>query len=247
MGLAARVIPVLLQRGTSLVKGEGFASWRSVGHTLQAAKIHAARKVDELIYLDIGASPSGKHPNFDLIVKMTEEFFSPITVGGGIRSIGDVERLLKYSGADKVSISTAVVERPEFIDAIVSRFGSQALVVCIDYHQTVTVCCGTVVTTLDVIEWAKEVADRGAGEIMLNCTYLDGTMKGYDLKTIEQVSRAVSVPVIACGGAGSYKDMEKALKAGASAVAAGAMFQFSDQTPRGACEYLDSRGFEVRL
>ena len=245
MALATRVIPVLLQRGGTLVKGEKFNSWRSVGHALQAVRIHAARQVDELIYLDIGATPAGKPPNFALVETLTEVMFSPITVGGGITEMSHVERLFN-SGADKVCLGTGAVDL-QLVEAIASRYGSQCLTISIDYlDNEVMTHCGRRRTIIAPSEWAKVMEDCGAGEILLNSIDRDGTMVGYDLPMLSEVCESVSIPVIACGGAGSPEHCYRAITAGAHAVAAGALFQFSDTTPLSVTNYFADRGVEVR-
>jgi len=246
--LARRVIPVLLARGHQLVKGERFNSWRSVGHVLQAAKIHQARGVDELIVLDIGATPERRGPDFEFIEKLTSECFMPLTVGGGVRSVEDVRWLLAL-GADKVAICTAAVANPCLIAECASRFGSQAIVVAIDVSdgRVVTECNGRAWYIGPPEKWAQSCEYNGAGEILLTSVDRDGTLQGYDLELVRRVSEAVSVPVIAAGGCSGYEDMRLAIEAGASAVAAGALFQFTDATPRGAAEYLAAHGIEARL
>jgi len=231
--LATRVIPVLLKRGDALVKGERFKSWRSVGHALQAAKIHAKRQVDELIVLDIAATPEGRGPDFDAISELTKDCFCPITVGGGVRTIDDAKALLRV-GADKVAVHTA---GQSLVKQIAERCGRQAVVAVIDYYDN----------WVGVPELARQYEEAGAGEILLQSVERDGTMAGYDIEMIRKVSRAVSIPVIACGGCSGYDDMVSAINAGASAVAAGALFQFTDCTPKGAAEYLDRKGIETRI
>ena len=238
MGLAVRVIPTLLAKGTSLVKGKRFNPSRIVGHVQQAARVHQARGVDELCILDVGATPAGRGPNFDAIEALTSECFMPLTVGGGVRSLNDIERLLRV-GADKVAIKTVYQANFDFLDACAHRFGSQAIVVALDV-------CPEGRTTL-VLDLAKDIEARGAGEILLTSMDREGTMEGYDLELIHAVANAVDIPVIAHGGCSSYQNMHEAIQAGASAVAAGALFQFTDATPRGAAEYLSMQGVEVRL
>jgi len=235
MMLAVRVIPTLLYRGETLVKGKQFQSWRSVGHVQQAARIHAMRGVDELCCLDIGATPEGRGPNFALVEKLTDGNFCPVTVGGGVRTVEDVKLLLR-AGADKVAIKTKALDLiPRVADAV----GSQAVVASLDHS--------TKYAAVDPVMLACEFEMYGAGEILLTSILREGMMEGYDLEMIKAVSEAVSIPVIAHGGCGTYLHMLEAIQSGASAVAAGAMFQFTDQTPRGAAEYLSSKGIEVRL
>ncbi len=245
--LAVRIIPTLLCRGAALYKGERFNSWRQVGHALQATKIHQARGVDELILLDIGATPEGRGPNFAMVEQLAECCFMPLTVGGGVRSVEDVRGLLN-AGADKVAVCTAAQRRPDLIGEVASVFGRQAIVAAIEHRRgLVSIECGGALTCDLVTVWAKECEMQGAGEILLTSIDRDGTLQGYDLDLIREVSQAVSIPVIASGGCGTYEHMYQAIQAGASAVAAGAMFLFTDQTPRGAAKYLAERGVETRL
>lgn len=233
--LAVRIIPTLLYRGATLVKGQRFAGDRSVGHVQQAAKIHATRGVDELIMLDIGATGAG--PDIELVRTITSHAFTPITVGGGIRIVQHVEQLLQ-AGADKVCIKTAFLNAPRFITTLATRYGSQAIVVAIDYRNG-----GERQASLR----AAQAEAMGAGEIMLTAMDREGTMEGYDCKTLQHITSNAMIPVIANGGCGSYDHMVEAIQAGASAVAAGSLFQFTDATPKGAAQYLAKRGIEVRL
>lgn len=238
MGLAIRIIPTLLAKGTRLVKGRRFKPDRVVGHVQQAALVHQARGVDELCILDVGATPAGRGPSFDAIEALTSACFMPLTVGGGVRTLNDVDRLLRV-GADKVCIKTAYYANFDFLDQCAYRFGSQAIVVALDVRDEGR-------TTL-VVDLAKDIEARGAGEILLTAMDREGTMEGYDLGLIRAVADAVDIPVIAHGGCSGYEDMLAAIGHGASAVAAGALFQFTDATPRGAAEYLSEYGVEVRL
>lgn len=245
--LAVRIIPTLLTRGRQLVKGRCFDSWRSVGVAAQAVRIHQSRGVDELAILDITATAEGRGPDIDLIASLSETCFMPISVGGGIKSVQSVRDLLN-AGADKVILGTAAHENPRLIHDIACTVGSQAVTVSIDVKSgTVWTHSGTVDTGLDPLLYAALVEKNGAGEILLSSIDRDGTMEGYDLDLIKRISRAVHIPVIASGGAGTYSDFHKAILAGADAVAGGAIFQFSDATPKGAAEYLASHNVEVRL
>lgn len=241
MTLATRVIPVLLKRGSSLVKGERFNSWRSVGHVLQAARVHAARHVDELCILDIGATPEARGPDFDAIKELTRDCFCPLTVGGGVRSVDDVRKLLA-AGADKIAIGAASVSTPKLILEASQRFGKQAIVAIVDYDRI-----GNVTRRTNVVSWCMEMQYWGAGEILLQSINRDGRMCGYDIITIGDVSRAVNIPVVACGGCSGASDMLAAVRAGASACAAGALFQFSDVTPLQCAEYLLQNDVEARI
>jgi len=231
--LAVRVIPVMLIKGRLLVKGERFVNDRIVGHALQAAQIHAARGVDELMLIDVAATAERRGPDLDLIRELSRDVFVPLTVGGGVQTVWDVDNLLR-AGADKVLIGAAARRNLTFIQRVSERFGSQAIVVAVDWPEE---------TAFSAI--AARMA--GAGEILCNNAQRDGTMEGYDLNVIASVARQVDCPVIACGGCSGYEDMRRAIEAGASAVAAGALFQYTDCTPRGAAEYLSSHGIEARV
>ncbi|MHB0965528.1 MAG: imidazole glycerol phosphate synthase subunit HisF [Bellilinea sp.] len=245
--LATRIIPVVLFRGSQLVKGEKFNSWRSVGHAAQAGRIYAARGCDEIILLDIGATPEGRGPDLEMVRAWTDDNFCPITVGGGVRSAQDVRRLLN-AGADKVSIGAGFNEVEGLLQDIASTFGSQAVSFSLDVRNgTFWTRGGTHDTRLNAVTAARSAEGLGAGEILLTSIDREGTLIGYDLDLIEAVSSAVSIPVIANGGCGSYEHMKQAIDAGADAVAAGAFFQFTEATPKGAAEYLAKCNVEVRL
>lgn len=245
MPLAYRVIPTILCRGRTLVKGRQFDSWRSVGVAAQAVRVHALRGVDELVLLDIGATPEGRGPDLDLVRELSEVLFCPLAVGGGVRSVDDVKALLR-AGADKVVIGTYA---PAVAKLAADVAGVQAIVVAIDATPSGAVAwqCGKAVSTLDAVVYARQVAGEGAGEILLTSIAREGMLEGYDLDLIRRVSKAVGIPVVAHGGCGSYEHMAQAIDAGASAVAAGAFFQFEKATPREAAEYLAARGIEARV
>lgn len=246
MGLATRIIPTLLCRGRQLVKGKQFNAWRSVGLVTQAVRIHQSRGVDELVLLDIAATTEGRGPDLSLIEELTENCFMPLTVGGGVRSVDDVKALLR-AGADKVVIGTAALERPALVKEITDIVGSQAIVVAIDHTIRGVVLRGRVLLTPGIEQAAMHLTAMGAGEILLTSVAREGMMTGYCLDTISALREAVSVPVISHGGCGEYAHMLEAIKAGASAVAAGSLFQFTDATPRGAAEYLAQHGIETRI
>lgn len=249
--LKTRVIPVLLVKDVGLVKGVGFDSWRRVGAPLPAVKVFNTRDVDELVLLDISATPEGREPDYDLVASLSEECFVPLTVGGGIGNIESIRELLRV-GADKVSINSAGYADGRLLAEAADRFGTQCVVAAIDVKNGnegygCYSHCGTRPTGLHPVEWAQRVESLGAGEILLTSIDRDGTMEGYDLELIRQVSESVSIPVIAAGGAGSYEDMHKALvEAKASAVAAASMFLFTECTPLAARNYLLSQGVPVR-
>lgn len=251
--LKIRVLPTLLFKDVGLVKGVGFDSWRRVGSAMQAIKVYNLREVDELVFLDISATREGRPPDFDSIDELADECFMPLTVGGGIRDVEDVRRLLQV-GADKIALNTAAVERPELVREVADRFGSQCVVVSIDARRVadgsyeVATRAGTRPMGADPVRVARRAEAMGAGEILLTSIDRDGTLTGYDIALTKQVADAVDIPVIASGGAGSYADMADVLERGsASAVAAAAMFTFTQQTPLEAKRYLAERGFPVRI
>jgi imidazole glycerol-phosphate synthase subunit HisF len=251
--LKIRIIPTLLFKGYGLVKGVGFDSWRRVGTALPAIKVYCTREVDELMIMDIAATPEARLVDYEEIDHLADECFMPLTVGGGVRSLDDFRRLLR-AGADKVSLNTAALESPDLINESVSRYGAQCIVLSIDYkkhvdgHREVYSHCGKKAAGLDPVSWAREGAERGAGEILLTSIDLDGTMQGYDVELIRKAADAVKIPVIASGGAGSYEHMYEVLTdGGAAAVAAASIFHFTQNTPREAKQYLAERGLPVRI
>ena len=251
--LKIRIMPTLLFKDIGLVKGIGFHSWRRVGSVMQAIKVYNMREVDELIFLDINATNNGKSPDFEYIDELADECFMPMAVGGGIRNIEDVSKLLRV-GADKVVIGTASIKNNKIIKRVSDNYGSQCIIVSIDVkinnqkNYEVYIHSGTSATGRDPISLAQEVESLGAGEILLNSIDRDGTMSGYDIEFIKSVSDVISIPVIASGGAGNYEHMALALEEGkASALAAASIFHFTQQTPLGAKLYLHKRGFSVRL
>jgi cyclase len=250
--LKVRVIPTLLWKQFGLVKGVGFDSWRRVGPVLPTIKVYNQREVDELILVDILAHKSGDDLDFESIEEFGQDCFVPLTVGGGITRIDQVQRLLR-AGADKVSVNSAAYVRPQLVTEIAQRHGSQCVVVSIDVRADSKGCwkcfsqAGQFATGREVREWAREMEDCGAGEILITSIECDGTMQGYDLALIEAVAATVKIPVIASGGAGTYEHMVQAVtQAGASAVAAASMFHFTEQTPAGAKSALAAAGVPVR-
>ena len=248
--LKTRLMPTLLYKDTTLVKGIGFDSWRRVGSVMQSVKVYNLRQVDELVFMDITATRDGREPDFGLVDEFADECFMPLTVGGGIKTVDHVSRLLAV-GADKVSIGTAATENPDLVTKIADKFGSQCVVVSIDYSEsdrkTVRTHSGAVGTERDPVELSKEMEERGAGEILLTCIERDGAMNGYDVEMIAAVSSAVRIPVIASGGAGNPQHMLDAIVNGqASAVAAASVFHFTELTPREAKQYLREHGIPMR-
>ena len=250
--LKVRIIPTLLWKNYGLVKGVKFDSWRRVGPVLPAIKIYNSRDVDELILVDITASLEGNDPDYDSVADFSEECAVPLTVGGGISRIDHIVSLL-HAGADKISINTAAYSNVGLIDAAARRYGTQCVVASIDARRLEdgTYRCSshsaTVDTAREPVAWARELADRGAGEILLTSIDRDGTMTGYDVELVARVVQAVAVPVIASGGAGNYRDMiEMVQQTGASAVACASIFHFTEQTPAGAKAAMQAAGIPVR-
>jgi cyclase len=226
--LAKRIIPTILVRGKTAYKGERFVSTRSIGSALAIAQVHARRGVDELCILDISATEEGRGPDLDLVRELSDSCYIPITVGGGVKSLKDIDDLLR-AGADKVAIGAAGRTGVQLIDEATGRFGRQAIV------QIVDVWPG------QLWEW-----NENAGEIMLQSPMRDGTMEGYDLAPLRSLVAQFDGPVIISGGCSGYEDMLSAFKAGADACAAGALFAFTEATPKGAARYLQKQGMEVR-
>ncbi|MEU9046529.1 MULTISPECIES: imidazole glycerol phosphate synthase subunit HisF [unclassified Kitasatospora] len=238
MTLAVRVIPCLDVDAGRVVKGVNFQNLRDAGDPVEMAKLYDAEGADELTFLDITASSGDRETTYDVVRRTAEQVFIPLTVGGGIRAVEDVDKLLR-AGADKVGVNTAAIARPELVREIAQRFGRQVLVLSVDARRCpegtetpsgfeVTTHGGRQGTGLDAVEWAGRAAELGAGEILLNSMDADGTKDGYDLELIRAVRKAVSVPVIASGGAGKLADFAPAVDAGADAVLAASVFHFGD-------------------
>ena len=229
--LKTRIIPTLLCKGRELVKGSRFVNERVVGNAISACRIHNMRGVDELCLLEVG----GWMIDPEVVSLLAGECFMPLAVGGGVKTLEDFHWLIG-AGADKVVLGAS---QPHGLCWAVSRkYGAQAVMISLAYSKK---------TAVGVSLLAQAFQMGGAGEILLQSVERDGTLSGYDLDVIAAVSRAVSIPVIASGGCGTYEHMAKALRAGAHAVAAGAMFQFTDQTPQGAAKYLQDCGFNTRV
>jgi cyclase len=232
--LAVRVIPCLDVDGGRVVKGVNFRGLRDAGDPVELAKRYDDEGADELTFLDISASHEGRATTMDIVSRTAEQVFIPLTVGGGVGSVEDVDRLLR-AGADKVAVNTAALRRPELVAEIADRFGRQVLVLSVDARRTATgTDSGFEVTThggrrsagRDAVAWAAEAAELGAGEILLNAMDADGTREGFDVDLIRLVRRAVGVPVIASGGAGAVEHFAPAVEAGADAVLAASVFHF---------------------
>ena len=252
--LTRRIIPCLDVTGGRVVKGTSFGDLRDAGDPVELASFYYREGADELVFLDIGATPEGRETMVDVVEQVSEQVFIPLTVGGGLRSVADMRRMLE-AGADKVSINTAAVQNPELIREGAQRFGSQCIVVAIDARRKgsgegweVLTHGGRRATGLDAVEWAKRVVSLGAGEILLTSWDADGHRTGYDLELTRVVSEAVSVPVIASGGAGNLEHLYQALAIGkADAVLAASIFHYRIYSIRQAKEYLASRGVPIRM
>ena len=236
MTVAVRVIPCLDVDAGRVVKGVRFTDLRDAGDPVEMARVYDAEGADELIFLDITASSSARDTTYDVVRRTAEQVFIPLTVGGGVRSADDVDRLLR-AGADKVGVNTAAVARPELVGEIAQRFGSQVLVLSVDARRCVggartesgfevTTHGGREGTGLDAVDWAARCAEAGVGEILLNSMDADGTRAGFDVELIEAVRARVRVPVVASGGAGAVEHFPAAVAAGADAVLAASVFHF---------------------
>ena len=252
--LAKRIIPCLDISCGRVVKGVNFVELRDAGDPVDAARAYEAQGADELTFLDITASHEERDTIIEVVRSVARQVFMPLTVGGGIREAADVRRMLQ-AGADKVSINTAAILNPEVLDETASRFGSQCIVLAIDAKRnadgtgwTVYTHGGRHPTELDAVEWAIDGVRRGAGEILLTSMDADGTKNGYDLELTRAVSEAVSVPVIASGGAGNLQHLCDAVVEGkADAILAASIFHFGEYTIEEAKTFMRDRGVEVRL
>lgn len=258
MTLAVRVIPCLDVDAGRVVKGINFQDLRDAGDPVELAKIYDAEGADELTFLDISASHEGRATTMEIVSATAEQVFIPLTVGGGVSSVEDVDRLLR-AGADKVAVNTAAIHRPELVAEIADRFGNQVLVLSVDARRvstgSTTDCpSGFEVTThggrksagLDAVAWAARAAELGAGEILLNAMDADGTQDGFDLDLIRAVRAEVSVPVIASGGAGRVEHFAPAVDAGADAVLAATVFHFGTLRIADVKSGLAEAGYPVR-
>ena len=248
---AKRIIPCLDVKDGRVVKGVNFVGLKDAGDPVEVAKRYNEEGADELTFLDITASHEERDTIVHIVEQVAREVFIPLTVGGGIRELNDIYRLLNV-GCDKVSINSAAIKRPGFIDEGAKRFGAQCIVVAIDVKRTgdqwnVYLNGGRVDTGINALEWAKEVVDRGAGEILLTSMDADGTKAGFDLSITEQISRAVNVPVIASGGAGTMEHIKEAFEHGADAALAASIFHYKEIDIMDLKRYLRDNGIAVRL
>ena len=257
MTVAVRVVPCLDVDAGRVVKGVNFRELRDAGDPVELARLYDEQGADELVFLDITASSGSRETTYDVVRRTAEQVFIPLTVGGGVRSPDDVDRLLR-AGADKVGVNTAAIERPELLREISQRFGNQVLVLSVDARRVqdgaaptpsgfeVTTHGGRRGTGIDAVEWAVRGEELGIGEVLLNSMDADGTRAGYDVELITAVRAAVSVPVIASGGAGRLEDFAPAVDAGADAVLAASVFHFGQLTIGQVKDALCERGHAVR-
>lgn len=256
MSVAVRVIPCLDVDGGRVVKGVNFENLRDAGDPVELARRYDAEGADEITFLDVSASTDGRATTLEVVGRAAEEVFVPLTVGGGVRSVADVDTLLR-AGADKVGVNTAAIARPELIGEIARRYGSQVLVLSVDARRTreaVTTASGYEVTThggrrgtgIDALEWVRRGADAGVGEILLNSIDADGTTSGFDLEMLAAVRAQVRVPLIASGGAGTTEHFVEAARAGADALLAASVFHYRTLTVGQVKQALRAAGFAVR-
>ncbi|WP_127782561.1 imidazole glycerol phosphate synthase subunit HisF [Rhodococcus sp. X156] len=257
MSLAVRVIPCLDVDGGRVVKGVRFANLKDAGDPVELAAAYDAQGADELTFLDVTASSGERATMIDVVRRTAEQVFIPLTVGGGVRSVADVDQLLR-AGADKVSVNTAAIARPELLSELSQRYGSQCIVLSVDARTVpegaeptpsgweVTTHGGKRGTGIDAIEWARRGAELGVGEILLNSMDADGTKQGFDLAMIAAARAAVTVPVIASGGAGAIEHFAPAVHAGADAVLAASVFHFGELTIGAVKDAMRAEDIEVR-
>jgi cyclase len=257
MSVATRVIACLDVDAGRVVKGVNFENLRDAGDPVELAAAYDAQGIDELTFLDVTASSGDRATMYDVVRRTAEQVFIPLTVGGGVRSVDDVDRLLR-AGADKVGVNTAAIARPELISEIADRFGAQVLVLSADVRRrrgadgqptggfVMTTHGGRVPVDLDAVQWCARAAELGAGEILLNSMDADGTKQGFDLELIRAVRAAVGIPIIASGGAGAVEHFAPAVRAGADAVLAASIFHFGELTVAEVKDALRAEGIEIR-
>ena len=253
MTLCVRIIPCLDVDAGRVVKGVNFKNLADAGDPVEMVSLYSTEGADEITFLDISASANNAPTTLDVVRKTAEQVFIPLTVGGGVRTVEDVDKLLR-AGADKISINTAALNRPELISEIAQRFGQQVLVLSVDARRAatesgfeVTTHGGKVSAGLDAITWIKQASQLGIGEILLNSMDADGTKSGFDLQMIKAVRSVTSVPLIASGGAGKLEDFEAALVAGSNALLAASVFHFGTFKIIDVKNFLSNRGYPMRL
>ncbi|WP_138275345.1 imidazole glycerol phosphate synthase subunit HisF [Rhodoluna limnophila] len=253
MSLSIRVIPCLDVADGRVVKGVNFLNLRDAGDPIELAARYYADGADELTFLDVHATVDNRSTMYDLVTSCAEQVFIPLTVGGGIRQVDDVARLLG-AGADKVSVGSAGISNPDLLNQISNRFGNQVLVISLDLKRSPTTESGFVVTThggrqetsLDALQWVREAIDRGAGELLVNSIDADGTREGFDSEMLEAIRAISNIPVIASGGAGKAEDFPLAAAAGADAILAASIFHEGSVSINDAKQALKAAGYETR-
>jgi cyclase len=253
VSLSIRVIPCLDVADGRVVKGVNFLNLRDAGDPIELAARYYQDGADELTFLDVHATVDNRSTMYDLVTACAEKVFIPLTVGGGIREVEDVAKLLG-AGADKISVGSAGISNPELLNAIANRFGNQVLVISLDLKRSTKTPSGFIVTThggrneteLDALEWVSEVIERGAGELLVNSIDFDGTRSGFDVQMLEAIRQISNVPVIASGGAGKAEDFPAAAAAGADAILAASIFHEGSVTISGAKAALKAAGYETR-
>jgi cyclase len=248
--LARRIIPCLDVAGGRVVKGIHFESLRDAGDPVEQAARYDAEGADELVFLDISASPDARRTTLDMVARVAEAIFIPFTVGGGIRSVADAGSALR-AGADKISVNTAAVRSPELVSRLADSFGSQCVVAAVDVRRAsgrlaVVVNGGREETPLEAVDWIRRLETLGAGEILLTSMDRDGTGSGYDLELLRAASAATTLPIVASGGAGGLAHLAEALEAGAHGVLAATIFHYQGSSLPEARAYLRERGYPVR-
>ncbi len=253
MTLATRIIACLDVDNGRVVKGVNFTDLVDAGDPVEMATLYGSEGIDELTFLDISASATNRETTYEVVARTAEQVFIPLTVGGGVRTVEDVDRLLR-AGADKVSVNTAAIARPDLISEISDRFGNQVLVLSVDARRArtpsgfeVTTHGGRTSTGLDALSWIEDATQRGIGEVLLNSMDADGTRAGYDIGMISRIREISSLPLIASGGAGSLEDFAAAIEAGADALLAASVFHFGIHRITDVKKYLSEHGYAVRM
>ena len=252
MNPSIRIIPCLDVTEGRVVKGINFTNLQDAGDPVEMARVYGLEGADELTFLDISASTGNRQTTYDVVSSTAEQVFIPLTVGGGVRTVADVDKLLR-AGADKISVNTAAIQRPELLSEITQQFGAQVLVLSVDARRGATSSAfeltthgGTQGTGIDAIEWVKKACDLGVGEILLNSMDADGTRAGYDLEMIQVMRPHISTPSIASGGAGALEDFARAIDAGADALLAASVFHFGVYRISQVKDFLRSAGYLIR-
>ena len=252
MNPSIRIIPCLDVTEGRVVKGINFTNLQDAGDPVEMARVYGLEGADELTFLDISASTGNRQTTYDVVSSTAEQVFIPLTVGGGVRTVADVDKLLR-AGADKISVNTAAIQRPELLSEITQQFGAQVLVLSVDARRGATSSSfeltthgGTQGTGIDAIEWVEKACDLGVGEILLNSMDADGTRAGYDLEMIQVMRPRISTPLIASGGAGALEDFARAIDAGADALLAASVFHFGVYRISQVKDFLRSAGYLIR-